>query len=106
MNEIPKKIVYYCFAVYFLLSLICGGILKSRLEHYMGECEQYRVKLAKATDRQSEIAGVVGHTSLVLGETVNSVAELREQLKAVEDDYNRLYGLCFDNGSLVHNGEE
>lgn len=72
----------------------------------MGQCEQYRVELAAASDRQSEIAGVVGHTSLVLGETVNSVAELREQLKAVEDDYNRLYSLCFDNGSDVSNGEE
>lgn len=106
MNEILKKIVYCCYAVYFILSIICGCILQSRLEHYMGECEQYRIELAKATDRQSEIAGVVGHTSLVLGETVNSVAELRKQLKAVEDDYNRLYSLCFDNGSLVHNGEE
>lgn len=101
-----KKVVYYCFAVYFFVSLICGGILKSRLEHYMDECQRYRVELAAATDRQSEIAGVVGHTSLILGETVNSVAELREQLKAVEDDYNRLYSLCFDNGSDVYNREK
>ena len=101
-----KKIVYYCFAAYFILSIIGGGILKGRLEHYMAECERYRVELAAATDRQSEIAGVVGHTGLVLGETVNSVAELREQLKAVEDDYNRLYSLCFDNGSIVSSGEE
>lgn len=101
-----KKIIYYCFAAYFVLSIVGGCIIKSRLEFYMGECERYRIELAKATDRQSEIAGVVGHTSLVLGSTVNSVAELREQLKAVEDDYNRLYSLCFDNGSLVYNGEE
>jgi len=72
----------------------------------MAECERYRVELAAASNRQSEIAGVVGHTSLILGETVNSVAELREQLKAVEDDYNRLYSLCFDNGSDVYNREK
>lgn len=101
-----KKIVYGCFAVYFFVSLICGGILKSRLEHYMAECERYRVELTAASNRQSEIAGVIGHTGLILGETVNSVAELREQLKAVEDDYNRLYSLCFDNGSDVHNREK
>jgi len=72
----------------------------------MAECEQYRIELAAAADRQSEIAGVVGHTSLVLGETISSVAELREQLKAVEDDYNRLYSLCFDNGSDVYDREK
>ena len=105
-DKMFKKIVYCCFAGYFVLSIICGCILKGRLEHYMAECEHYRIELAAASDRQSEIAGVVGHTSLVLGETVNSVAELREQLKAVEDDYNRLYSLCFDNGSDVSDREE
>lgn len=104
--ELLKKIVYGCFAAYFILSIVGGGILKGRLEHYMAECERYRVELAAATDRQSEIAGVVGHTSIVLGETVNSVAELRVQLKAVEDDYNRLYSLCFDNGSIISSREE
>ena len=106
IDAMVKKIIYGCFAVYFFVSLICGCILKSRLEHYMAECERYRVELAAATDRQSEIAGVVGHTSLVLGETVNSVAELRVQLQAVEDDYNRLYSLCFDNGSNVSDREK
>lgn len=101
-----KKILCYGFAAYFLLSIIGGGILKGRLEHYMAECEQYRIELAAAADRQSEIAGVVGHTSLILGETVNSVAELREQLKAVEDDYNRLYSICFDDGNIVSDREE
>lgn len=80
--------------------------LNSKLEQYMAKCEHYRIELAAATDRQSEIAGVVGHTSCILSETVNSVAELREQLKAVEDDYNRIYSLCFDNGDIIHNGDK
>jgi hypothetical protein len=97
--------------VFILLVLLVGalaglGIQSYRLQQYMDECRQYREQLTAATDRQSEIAGVVGHTSIILGETVNSVKELREQLKAVEDDYNRLYSLCFDNDSNVYNGEE
>lgn len=106
MNALLKKILYIIAALYFLISIIGGGIQTYRLERSMAECEQYRTELAAATDRQSEIAGVVGHTSLILSETVNSVKELREQLKAVEDDYNRLYSLCFDNGSNVYNREE
>lgn len=101
-----KKVLCYCFVVYFIFSIVCGCVLQSRLEHYMAECERYRIEYKAATDRQSEIAGVVGHTSLVLGETVDSVAELRVQLQAVEDDYNRLYSLCFDNGSNVPDGEK
>ena len=105
MNELLKKILYSLFAVYFIVSIIGGGIQTYRLECSMAECRQYREQLKLATDRQSEIAEVVGHTSLILGETVNSVAELRNQLKAVENDYNRLYSLCFDNGNIVYNGE-
>lgn len=101
-----KKVLCYCFAIYFIFSIICGCVLQSRLGQYMDECEHYRIELEAATDRQSEITEVVGHTSCILSETVNSVAELREQLKAVEDDYNRLYSICFGNGDTIHNGEE
>lgn len=106
MNEILKKILYTIAAIYFIISLVGGGIQTYRLERSMAECRQYREQLKLATDRQSEIAGVVGHTSLILSETVNSVADLRKQLKAVENDYNRLYSLCFDNGSDVYNREQ
>lgn len=106
MNAILKKILYTIAAIYFVISIIGGGIQTYRLECSMAECRQYREQLELATDRQSEIAGVVGHTSLILGETVNSVKELREQLKAVENDYNRLYSLCFDDGNIVYNREK
>lgn len=105
MNDLLKKILYFIAAIYFVISIVGGGIQTYRLERSMAECRQYREQLKLATDRQSEIAEVVGHTSLILGETVNSVAELRNQLKAVENNYNRLYSLCFDNGNIVYNGE-
>lgn len=106
MNEILKKILYTIAALYFIISLVGGGIQTYRLERSMAECQQYREQLELATDRQSEIAEVVGHTSLILGETVNSVAELRRQLKEVEDNYNKLYSLCFDDGNIIYNGEK
>ena len=106
MNETLKKILHITIACCFAFSIAFGGIQTCRLERSMAECRKYREQLELATDRQSEIAGVVGHTGIILGETVNSVAELREQLKAVENDYNRLYSLCFDNGNIVYNREE
>jgi hypothetical protein len=102
--------IYYIIVLILLLLFIgaCAGfgIQSYRLQQYMDECRQYREQLTAATNRQSEITGVVEHTNLILSETVNSVAELREQLKAVEDDYNRLYSICFDNGNIISNREE
>lgn len=100
-----KKIIYGCFAVYFFVSLICGGILKGRLEHYMDECGQYREQLELAENRESEIRENVNRTGLVLGETVNSVAELREKLKEVEDSYNSLWNMLYDNDDNVSDRE-
>ena len=102
--------IYNIIVLILLLLLICAcagfGIQSYRLQQYMDECRQYREQLTAATNRQSEITGVVEHTNRILSETVNSVAELREQLKAVESDYNRLYSICVDNGNIISNGEE
>ena len=101
-----KKIVYGCFAAYFFVSLICGGILKSRLEHYMGECRQYREQLELAENRESEIRENVNRTGLILSETTNSIGELREKLKEVEDSYNSLWNMFYDNDDNVSDREK
>ena len=71
----------------------------------MAECRQYREQLKLAADRESEVRAAIDRTSLILGETTNSIGDLRKKLTEVEDDYNRLYSLCFDNGNIVYNGE-
>lgn len=106
MEKKSNYIIVFILLV-LLASSFTGLLVQSaRLDKSMAECRQYREQLELATNRQSEIAEVVGHTSIVLGETVNSVKELREQLKAVEADYNRLYSICFNNDNDVSNGEK
>lgn len=106
MNGSLKKIVYACFAVYFVLSIIGGAILQSRLERSMAECGQYREQLAAAENRESEVRAVVNRTGLILDETTTSIGELREKLKEVEDCYNCMWQLFYDDDDTIHNEKE
>lgn len=105
MNEILKKILYSLFAVYFIISIIGGGIQTYRLERSMAECRQYREQLAIAENRESEVRAAIDRTGLILGETTNSVGELREKLKEVEDSYNYMWHLFYDYDNIIYSGE-
>ena len=69
----------------------------------MAECGQYREQLAAAENRESEIITVINRTNLILGETANSVGELREKLKEVENSYNYMWRLFYDDDNTIHN---
>lgn len=105
MNALLKKILYIIAALYFLISVIGGGIQTYRLERSMAECRQYREQLAAAENRESEVRAAINRTSLILGETTNSIGELREKLKAVEDSYNYLWNLFYNDDNTIHNRE-
>lgn len=105
MNEILKKILYIIAALYFILSLVGGGIQTYRLERSMAECRQYREQLAIAENRESEVRAAIDRTGLILGETTNSIGELREKLKEVEDSYNYLWNLFYNDDNIIYNGE-
>lgn len=101
-----KKIMYCLVAIIFLITLAFGVVQTCRLEHSMAECRQYREQLKLAENRESEIRDVIGRTSLILGETANSVGELREQLKAVENSYNYMWNLFYNNDDTIYNRED
>ena len=105
MNEILKKVLYIVAAIYFILSLVGGGIQTYRLERSMAECRQYREQLAIAENRESEVRAAIDRTSLILGQTTNSIGELREKLKEVENSYNYMWQLLYDDDNIIYNGE-
>lgn len=72
----------------------------------MAELGHYREQLELAENRESEIRANVNRTGLILSETTNTVGELREKLKALEDSYNSLWNMFYDNDSNVYNREE
>lgn len=105
MNEWLKKILYIIAAVYFIISIIGGGIQTYRLERSMEECRQYREQLAAAENRESEVRAAIDRTSLILSQTTNSVGELREKLKEVENSYNYMWNMFYNNDNTIHNRE-
>ena len=101
-----KKILYIIIAICFLATITFGGIQTWRLERSMAELGHYREQLELAENRESEIRANVNRTGLILSETTTSVADLREKLKEVEDCYNNLWGMFYDNDGNISNGEE
>lgn len=92
----------------FMLSVTSTGLLvqTARLGHSMEECRQYREQLEFAENRESEVRAAISRTSLILSETTTSVAELREKLKEVENSYNYMWHLFYDDDNNVSDREE
>lgn len=98
-----KRILYIAVAACFLITVAFGGIQTCRLERSMAECRQYRAELELAQNRESEIREIVGRTGLILSETANSVGELREKLKEVENSYNYMWNLFYNDDDTIYN---
>lgn len=105
-DEMWKKVMYSIVAVCFLVTLIFGGVQTCRLERSMAELGQCREQLELAENRESEIRATVNRTGLILSETTTSVAELREKLKEIQDCYNSLWNMFYDNDDTIYNRED
>lgn len=104
-KNLCEKIVYIVTVAFLLFWVVFGGVQTCRLHSSMEQCEHYRTELAAASNRQSEVREVVGRTGEVLRSTANSVAELRNQLQAVESSYNYLWELVSNDDNCVSNNE-
>lgn len=104
-KNLCEKIVYIVTVAFLLFWIVFGGVQTCRLHSSMEQCEYYRTELAAASNRQSEVREVVGRTGEVLRSTANSVAELRNQLQAVESSYNYLWELVSNDDNCVSNNE-
>jgi len=72
----------------------------------MAELGQYRNQLELAENRESEIRATVNRTGLILSETTSSVTELRKKLEEVEDCYNYMWHLLYDDDNNVSDREK
>ena len=55
MNEKLEKILYYIAAIYFIISIIGGTILSSRLASTRQELEYYRTEFNAAQNREQQL---------------------------------------------------
>ena len=98
-----KKIMYGIIAACFLATLTFGGIQTCRLERSMERCEEYRTELELAQNREYEIGESISRTSIILCQTSDTVEGLREKLEAVEDSYNYMWKLLYNDNNCVDN---
>ena len=94
MNELLKKILYSLFAVYFIVSIIGGAILSSRLASTRQQLDYFRAEFEHAQDRQQEAYDTIDEcyrtverASEILGQSVDTVQGIRKQLSEIRKNY-------------------
>lgn len=97
MNDILKKILYIIAALYFLISVIGGAILQSRLERTRQQLDFIRAELEHAQDRQREAYNTIDEcyrdverASEILSESVNTVQGIRSQIFEIRKNYETM----------------
>lgn len=94
MNYVLKKILYTIAAVYFIVSIIGGAILSSRLASTRRELEYYRTELSAAQNREQQLTneidecfGNVTRTNEILSQSANTIPEIRKQISEIRKNY-------------------
>lgn len=94
MNDKLEKILYSLFAVYFLVSIIGGAVLQSRLAITRQQLEYYRTELESATSRQQDALNTIDEcyrnverASEILGQSVDTVQGIRKQISEIKENY-------------------
>ena len=107
MYEKVYKYIVVGLLVLLLVALTGFTIQTVRLGRSMERCRQYREQLELAENREQEIGDTISRTSILLSETSNTASGLREKLKILEDSYNYMWQLLYDNtGSTSNKGGE
>ena len=112
-NEMYKNIIIGILVG--LLSVACAGfgIQTYRLGIYRQQSEYYRTELAEATNREQQLAATIDEcwrsterTSEILSQSINSVGELREQIRQVREAYQDLENRLLDCYDRIHNNDD
>lgn len=113
MNEILKKILYYLFAVYFLVSIIGGAILSCRLASTRQQLDYFRAELEHAQDRQQEAYDTIDEcyrnverASEILGQSVNTVQGIRKQVSEIRENYEYMENRMLQFYDNIHRTDD
>ena len=99
MNEIIKKVLYIIAAIYFVISIIGGAILSSRLECTRQQLEYYRAEFENAQDRQSELADILRRDGEILRESSTTINGIRSQIAAIRESYEAMQSIIGNSNS-------
>lgn len=112
-NDVGKKIVNCIIAVIVSLSILGTCISRYKLGQCRSELEHYRTELSNAQNREQQLTNTIDEcwrssirTGEILSSTINSIGDLREQLRQIRENYkimeDRLLQF-YDNNNLDNN---
>ena len=106
------KHICIILSVCLFLSLCGNCIQEYRLGIYRQQSEYYRNELSEASNREQQLAATVDEcwrsterTSEILSQSINSVTELREQIRQVREAYQDLENRLLDCYDRLHNND-
>lgn len=109
MNALLKKILYFVAVVYFIISLVGGAILQSRLGQARQQLEYYRVELESAENREQQLADTVDkcwesteRTNQILSQSADTIQDIRRQLQEVRENYENMENMLLDSYDSMH----
>lgn len=104
-----KKIIYGCFSIYFMFSIICGAVLSYKLASARQQLEYYRTELESATDRQQDALNTIDEcyrnvtrTGEILSESVSKIQDIRKQVSEIRKNYETLENRLLQFYDLNH----
>lgn len=97
-GKLDKKILALLVAVVVLFTTTFAGavtasVYYSELEQCRTELGYIRAELDAATDRQSELTELVRGSGEILSQSVNTVADLRNQIREIRSNYEKMESL-------------
>ena len=98
------KFVNYLIATLLFICILGCGVQTYRLGCYREQCNTYREQLELASNRQSGIKANVERAGIILSSTINSVAELKGQLREVREVFEEMEDLL--NSSNINNDND
>lgn len=114
VHEKAYKYIVVGLLVLLLFTLTGNCIQEHRLGYYRQQSEYYRVEYERASNQQQLLADTVDkcwesteRTKELLGGSISSIAELREQLREVRKNYENMEVLlldCYNNMYSGNNG--
>lgn len=114
MNECLKKVLYIVATIYFIISIVGGAILLYRLGLTRQQLDYIRTELELSQNRQQEAFDTIDEcyrnverASEILGQSINTVSDIRNQISEIRKNYetmeNRLLQFYDNNNSFVYN---
>lgn len=106
------KITSIILAIMLVITTALFGISQRRLAITRRQCEYYRTELAAATNREQQLANTIDEcwrtterTSEILSQSINSVADLRRQIRQVREAYQDMENRLLDCYDRLHNND-